>query len=124
MTIEIGRQAEAQTALRNVDAAINKLHTLVLPSVIVTVGGTFEDPEMVFTCPWCKAEISREGGVYDLDVAFRHNDLTLWPIRENDPTQGTASVSQGDKHFDSVCYVATCCTTPVDLPDEWDTTWV
>lgn len=116
------QQREAIQMLHAFATSITELTSNAFPQVIVTVGGTFEDPETTFTCPWCKAEISRDGGVREMDLSVRHNDAHFEPDREGE-IEGTVGIHQGDGNYETLCYITACCSTPVDLPDGWEVTW-
>ncbi|HQW88357.1 MAG TPA: hypothetical protein PK478_00815 [Nitrospira sp.] len=110
-------QAEAKARYALVDATIAQLTLSTFPQPVLTEVGTFEDPEWVLVCPWCKTHMSQEDGIIEVDAAIRWNRGTYYP-----DDRGVA-IHQGDGNYDTMVYLAACCETPIDLPDGWETSW-
>lgn len=108
-------EAKARYAL--VDATIAQLTLSAFPQPVLTRVGTFEDPEQVLVCPWCKTHMPQENGIIEVDAAIRWNKGTYYP-----EDRGVA-IHQGDGNYDTMAFLAACCETPIDLPDGWETSW-
>ena len=118
-------QAEAKARYALVDAVIAHLTLSAFPQPVLTQVGTFEDPEWVLACPWCKAHMPQEDGIIEVDCAIRWNYGTYEAdaVRSAGGRGGTVSISQGDGNYDTMVYLAACCETPIDLPEGWESAW-
>jgi hypothetical protein len=115
----IADQVEAEARYALVDAVIAQLTLSAFPQPKLTQVGTFEDPERVLVCPWCRSHMSTEDGIIEVDAAIRWNYGTYEP----DEQGGTVAIREGEKNFNTMTYLAACCETPIDLPDGWEPSW-
>jgi hypothetical protein len=119
-------QAEAKARYALVDATIAQLTLSAFPQPVLTQVGTFEDPEWVLVCPWCKAHMPQEDGIIEVDAAVRWNYGTYEADAERTPNHdggGGIAIKGGEKTFDTLTYLAACCETPIDLPEGWEPSW-
>jgi hypothetical protein len=112
-------QTEAKARYALVDATIAQLTLSAFPQPTLVNVGTFEDPERVLVCPWCKTPMSSEDSIIEVDCSIRWN----YGSPEPDKDGGTVAISQSDSQFDTMTYLAACCETPIDLPDGWESSW-
>jgi hypothetical protein len=118
-------QEEAKARYALVDATIAQLTLSAFPQPTLQQVGTFEDPEWVLVCPWCKSHMSCEDGIVEVDCAIRWNHGDPQPDAERGTPGGggTLRIKEGEKNFDTMVYLAACCETPIDLPEGWESSW-